>query len=365
MAEKDYYKVLGLGRNSTKEEIKKAYKNLAKKYHPDINKTDSNATEKFKEINEAAAVLADDQKRSQYDQFGSAEGFQGFDMSGFDFTDFMHGSFDFEDIFDSFFSRGFGFGDARAGQQEQGSHLRFDLEITLEEAAFGTTKKIIIPKTEACDACNGTGAESESGIRTCTACKGSGAQRVTQRTPFGIFSTTTVCKACGGTGQEIDEPCRTCHGEGVVKANKRLEVKIPAGVEDGSRLRIKNEGDAGGRGAHPGDLYVIIRVKPHRTFERKGNDIFVDVPITFVQAALGAEIEVPTLKSKATLKIPPGTQAGTVFRMRGDGIPNLHGFGTGSQNVRVVIHVPERLSRKQKELLKEFEAESEKRGFFF
>lgn len=367
MAEKDYYKALGVDRNASKEEIKKAYKRLAKKCHPDLNKSDPNAAEKFKEINEAAAVLGDDQKRAQYDQFGTAGGFQGSDFSGFDFADFMHDtSFDFGDIFDRFFNRGFGvdFEEEERGRQ-RGSNLRFDLEITLEEAAFGTAKQIIIPRLEKCEECNGTGAYSSSDIQRCPNCKGSGMMRQTGRTAFGIFSTTTVCNACNGSGETIKNPCRKCRGTGRVENKKRLEIKIPAGVEDATRLRVKGEGEAGSRGAGTGDLYVVINIKPHKIFERHGNDILVEVPITFAQLALGADMEVPTLKGKATLKIPPGTQSGTLFRMHGKGITSLHGYGTGSQNVRVVVQIPERLTKRQKELLEEFEEEGDrKKGFF-
>jgi molecular chaperone DnaJ len=369
MAEKDYYKTLGVERGASKEEIKRAYKRLAKKCHPDLNKSDPNTSEKFKELNEAAAVLGDDQKRAQYDQFGTVEGFKGFDMSGFDFTDFMHeSSSDFGDIFDRFFNRGFGFEDDgyEARGRRSGTHLRFDLEITLEEAAFGVTKKIIIPKTETCERCSGTGAESASDVQACSACKGSGIQRTTRRTPFGIFSTTTTCGVCNGTGETINNLCPVCRGSGVLEKQKSMEVKIPAGVEEGTRLRVKGEGDAGERGARPGDLFVVVRIRPHKIFERHGNDILVEVPVSFVHAALGAELEVPTLKGKATLKIPPATQSGTVFRMRGRGIPNLHGFGTGSENVRVVVQIPDRLTKRQRELLTEFDEESaKKKGTFF
>jgi molecular chaperone DnaJ len=364
MAEKDYYQILGVDRNSSKEEIKKAYKRLAKKYHPDLNKSDPGASDKFKEINEAAAVLGDDQKRAQYDQFGTSQGFQGFDMSGFDFTDFMHqSSFDFDDIFDRFFNHSY-------EQEERGSHrgsnLRFDLEITLEETAFGTTKKVAIPRTEPCARCNGTGAQSPSDVMTCSACKGSGMQRNTRRTPFGIFATTTTCRQCNGSGEVIKNPCPVCHGAGTIEQRKTLDVKIPAGVEDGTRLRVRGGGDAGSRGSEPGDLFVVIGIAPHKIFERHGNDILVEVPISFVQVALGAEIEVPTLKGKATLKVEPGTQSGTVFRMRGKGIPNLNGFGTGSENVRIIVQVPDKLTKHQRELLKEFEEESaKKKGMFF
>lgn len=360
---KDYYETLGVDRSARKEDIKRAYKRLAKKYHPDLNKSDPALADKFKEINEAAAVLGDDQKRAQYDQFGSAEGFQGGDFSGFDFADFMQGGFDFGDIFDRFFNRGFGFDEGRGAQR--GHNLRFDLEITLEESAEGITKQIVIPKLEECSHCSGTGAEKASDIETCSVCKGSGTERQTRRTPFGIFATTTTCRNCEGTGQVIKNPCLECKGQGRLEVKKRLKVNIPAGVEEGMRLRVAGEGEAGQRGSGSGDLFVVIHIKPHKILERAGNDLFMEMPITFAQAALGDEIEVPTLKGKSTLKIPPGTQPDTVFRMRGKGIPNLQGFGTGSQNVKITVQVPTRLSAKQKELLKQFEKTGKKKGIFF
>ncbi|MFH0977750.1 MAG: molecular chaperone DnaJ [Candidatus Woesearchaeota archaeon] len=358
---KDYYRTLGVDKNSTKEEVKKAYKNLAKKYHPDINKSDPNTGEKFKEINEAAAVLGDDQKRAHYDQFGTADPAPGSDFSGFDFTDFMHEqSFDFGDIFDRFFNRGFEDEDVRAA----GQNLRMDLELTLEEAATGITKNVVLQRMQTCDHCKGLGAEPGSEVKTCPVCHGSGVERQTRRTPFGIFSTTQTCRQCRGSGEVIAKPCHLCQGTGKIKKQSRLDINIPAGVEQGTRLRIRGEGEAGGHGSGTGDLFVIIHLKPHKVFERRGNDLYLEVPISFAQAALGADLEVPTLKGKATLKIPPGTQSSTVFRLRGKGIPSLHGFGTGSENVRVVVQVPEKLTKRQKELLKEFDSETGKRSLF-
>jgi molecular chaperone DnaJ len=367
MAEKkDYYNILGVDKSASKDEIKKAYKRLAKRYHPDINKSDPGASDKFKEINEAAAVLADDQKRAQYDQFGSSEGFQGFDFSGFDFADFSQDtSFDFGDIFDRFFSRGFDFDDEREDSGRGGNHLRIDLEITLEDASTGVSKQVNIPRLERCGECNGTGALSSTDIDRCSACRGAGMIRQARRTAFGIFSTTGVCSTCGGSGEVIRNPCRNCRGTGRIEKKSRLDIKIPAGVDDGTRLRVKGEGEAAARGSGVGDLFVVVRVKHHKIFERNGPDISVDVPITFGQAALGDDVEVPTLKGKATLKIPPGTQSGTVFRMRGKGIPSIHGYGTGSENVRVIVQVPEKLTRRQRELLEEFDKEGGRKGFFF
>ena len=367
---KDYYKILGVGKNATKEEIKKAYKQLAKKYHPDVNK-DGNATEKFKEINEAASVLGDDEKRAQYDQFGDAEsfkqasGFSGFDFSdfGFDFTDFA--SFDFGDIFDRFFGGGSPFGSSRRRRQpSRGADLRYDMEITLEDAAFGVEKEISIPRNEQCPECKGSGAKSESDIVECPDCGGSGVVRRTQRTPFGMFSTTTPCRKCRGEGKYIKEECPVCDGTSIVHRKRKIKIKILPGAEEGTNLRVTGEGESGGRGIAPGGLYIVLHMKEHKIFERKGDDIYVKVDIPFTLAALGGQIEVPTLEGKAKLKIPSGTQSETSFRMKGLGIPFLHGEGKGDELVKVEIEVPTKLSPKQKKLLEEFEKENKEKGFF-
>lgn len=362
---KDYYQILGVEKNATKEEIKKAYKSLAKKYHPDLNESPDSA-EKFKEINEAAAVLADDEKRSQYDQFGKTADF-GKGFEGFDFSDFMSDvggrGFDFDNIFDSFFGGGT-FGRRRRGPR-RGSDLGYDLEITLEEAAKGATKYIAIQKLEQCSKCHGSGAESEADIISCPQCNGSGIYRRTQRTPFGIISTSTTCGKCRGQGRYIKNECAECDGTGAVKTDKKLEIKVPAGAEEGTNLRIKREGEAGEKGAEAGDLYIIVHVKAHEIFERHGDDIYVKVKIPFTVAALGGEVEVTTLNEKAMLKIPPGTQNNTIFRMKGKGIPYLHGTGSGNENVEVIVEVPKKLSARQKDLLREFEKENKSdKGFF-
>lgn len=361
---KDYYKILGVSRDASRDEIKKAYKKLAKKYHPDLNK-DPEAAEKFKEINEAAAVLGDEQKRKQYDQYGTVDEQFGQNFNGFDFSSFR-GGFDFESIFDSFFGGGGMFGGGFRGRSDgSGSDLRFDLEISLEEAASGTTKKIKISKLETCPNCKGIGAESPSDIHTCTQCRGSGFIRRTRRTPFGMFATTSACDRCEGTGEEIIKKCPVCNGEGRINTKKSIEINIPAGVRTGTRLRVENEGEAGRRGAEKGDLYIVVYVKPHSIFERKEDDIYVNTKISFAQAALGTEIDVPVLGGKAKLKIPPGTQPGTIFRMKGKGITHLNGYGKGDQYVTVDVEVPEKLTKKQKELLKEFEETfKKKKGFF-
>lgn len=367
MTDKDYYDILGVKKDASKEEIKKAYKKLAKKYHPDLNKEDPDAEHKFKEINEAASVLADDSKREQYDQFGkTAENFGG--AGGFDFSNMGGQGFDFDSIFESFFGGGGGFSDifggGRGRRSRRGHDLRYDMEITLEEAAEGTTKNISIPHQVKCPECKGTGAKDESDVEECPDCKGNGFVRKTARTPFGMFSTQSVCPRCKGQGTIIKDPCLECGGDGKVSKTSRLEIKVPAGAETGTNLRVEGAGEAGERGSDPGDLYILIHVKPHKIFQRKGNDIFLEIPINFVQAALGDSIDVPTLKGKAELKIPEGTQTGTVFKMKNKGIPNLHGYGTGDQLVRVKLETPEKLSRKQKEILREFNKTLKKKSLF-
>jgi len=325
-----------------------------------VNK-DEGSEAKFKEINEAASVLGDDQKRQQYDQFGDAEAFKrssGFSSSDFNFGDFA--SFDFGDIFDQFFSGGF----TGRRRDARGGDIRADIEITLEEAAEGVVKTLSIPRIEKCATCSGTGAESEDDVKTCATCNGSGMMRRTQRTPFGMFATTSTCSECRGRGNVITKECKECDGTGLIRKTRKIEVKIPAGAEEGTNLRITNEGEFGERGGSPGDLYIIVHVKEHYTFLREGDDIHVKADLPFVIAALGGEIEVPTLEGKAKLKIPSGTQSNTVFRMKGKGIPYLHGYGKGDELVEVVITVPEKLTSKQKEILKEFDKSGKKKGWF-
>ena len=365
MAEKDYYKILGVEKGATKEDIKAAYKKLAKQYHPDLNKS-AGSTEKFKEINEAAAVLSDDQKRAQYDKFGtSGEQFQSSGFSGFDFSDIMSDiggfGFDFDSIFDNFLGGG-----GRARKRQRGSDLRYDLEIDLEDAAFGTKKSLSIPRMEECSKCKGTGAESQSDIVNCDECNGKGTTTRTQRTPFGLFSTTGACRKCKGQGKYIRSKCHQCDGRGVVRKTRTIEINIPAGATDGTNLRVSGEGEAGERGTSSGDLYVVIHVRAHKIFERHENDVYIKIHVPFTTAALGGEAEVPTLKGKASLKIPQGTQSNTILRMRGLGIPDLHSNHVGDENVEVVISVPEKLTKKQKQLLEEFEKENpeKKKGFW-
>lgn len=359
MSKRDYYEVLGVSKTATQDELKKAYRKLARKYHPDLNKDNPEAAEKFKECNEAYSVLSDDQKRAQYDQFGHAAfedggmgggggfggagGFGGFGGSGM------------EDIFDMFFGGQGGRGGSRAkAGPQRGADLRFDLEISFEEAAFGLEKEINLYRDEVCDHCHGEGAEPGSKVETCPECNGSGYVRFTQNTMFGQMVNERPCSRCKGEGKIISEPCRECHGKGTVKRNKKLKVKIPAGVDNGSRLRVSGEGEAGAKGGPSGDLYVYLYVKPHKFFERDGTTVLCEVPINIVQATLGADIKVPTLDGQVTMKIPEGTQPGKVLRIKGKGIPSLRNGSRGDQLVRIKVVVPTKLSDKQKDALRKF-----------
>ncbi len=357
MAKKDYYETLGVARNANTDDIRKAYKRLAKQYHPDLNKS-PDASEKFKEINEAASVLGDDKKRAHYDRYGTSAQGTGAGDSGFDFRDATDFGFDFDEIFNRFF-RGGSFGGQRR-RSGRGSDLRYDLEITLEEAARGVRKTIVLEKPEICPDCSGTGAKDKSDIKTCDTCHGTGFQRQTRQMPFGVFTTSAVCNTCGGQGSTIKNPCKKCRGAGRIEKEKKLEIEIPAGIEDEMRLRMNGEGEAGEKGAPPGDLYIVVNVLPHKLFEREGPDINLEIQISFAQAAIGAEIDVPTLDGKAKLKIPQGTQPGTVFRMKGKGLHDLQRGGVGSENVTILVEVPTKLSSKQKKLLEEFDRENQK-----
>lgn len=345
MSKRDYYEVLGVSRDASADEIKKAYRSLARKYHPDVNK-EPDAAEKFKEAKDAYEVLSDDQKRATYDQFGHVDPNQG--MGGGGFSDFGG----FGDIFDMFF----GGGGARRNPNapQRGNDLQYTMQIEFEEAVFGKETDIQIPRTEECDNCFGTGAKPGTKPETCGTCRGTGQQEIVQNTAFGRIVNRRVCSTCHGQGKIIREKCGVCHGSGKVKKTRKIHLRIPAGVDDGAQLRVSGEGEPGLRGGPPGDLYVVIRVKSHEFFDREGDDIYCEVPLTFAQAALGDEIEVPTLTERVKLKIPPGTQTGTYFRLRGKGVPRLRGVGAGDQHVKVTVVTPTKLSDSQKELLREF-----------
>lgn len=371
MAEKrDYYEVLGVGRNATPEEIKKAYKKLAKKYHPDLNPDSKTAEEKFKEVSEAYSVLSDDNQRARYDQFGH-EGLNGQGMGGFGgFGGFGGQGFDMGDIFSSFFGGGFGGQTRDPSAPQRGGDLRLDLTVTFEEAAKGVEKEVSVTRMEACPDCKGSGAKPGTGRETCSQCNGSGRVRLNQTTPFGQFQTVKTCSACGGSGSVIKEPCPKCSGSGRVRKHHKIKVNVPAGVDNGSRLRMQGEGEGGVNGGGNGDLFIYVTVKPHKFFKREGDNVFLEQQISFAEAALGADIEVPTLDGPVKLTIPEGTQTGTTFRLRGRGFPKLRGYGRGDQHVRVKLFTPQRLSDEQKELLRKFDStyaepvEEDKKGLF-
>lgn len=345
MSKRDYYEVLGLERNATAEEIKKSYRRLARKYHPDVNK-EPDAADKFKEVKEAYEVLSDDQKRAQYDRFGHA-GAQSQGFGGFGADDFGG----FSDIFDMFFGGG---GRRDPNAPRQGNDLQYTMTLTFEEAIFGKEADISIPSDENCHTCKGNGAKPGTKPETCKNCHGTGQLNIEQNTPFGRVVNKRVCHYCSGTGKEIKEKCPTCHGKGTVKKQKKIHIKIPAGIDDGQQIRVAGKGEAGINGGPPGDLYVVVQVRQHEFFQRDGDDIYCDMPITFAQAALGDEIEVPTVHGKVKLKIPAGIQTGKTFRLRGKGVPNVRGYGHGDQNVRIRVVTPTNLSERQKELLREF-----------
>lgn len=353
MAKRDYYEVLGVAKNSSDDEIKKAYRKLAMKYHPDRNPDNKNSEEHFKEAKEAYEMLSDTQKRAAYDQYGHA----GVDpnMGGAAGAHGFGGFADaFGDIFGDIFGQaaGAGAGRGRAGPQVyRGADLRYSMEITLEQAAHGSETQIRVPSWVSCEICHGSGAKPGTKPETCPTCNGSGAVRMSQ----GFFSIQQTCPKCHGTGTYIPDPCVNCHGAGKVKETKTLEVKIPAGIDDGMRIRSSGNGEPGVNGGPPGDLYVEIHIKPHTVFERDGDDLHCQMPIPFTTAALGGEIEVPTLAGRATFTVPDGTQSGKTFRLRGKGIKGLRSSVPGDLYVHVQVETPVKLTDPQRDLLKQFE----------
>lgn len=358
MAEKrDYYEVLGVPKTATEDELKKAHRKLAKKYHPDLNQGEKakEAEEKFKEVSEAYEVLSDPQKRQRYDQFGHAA-FDPQAGGGAGYGGFEGGFDGFGDIFESFFGGGFG-GSSRRNPNapQKGRDLQYSVELTFEQACFGAEIELNVSRTEKCEACGGSGAEKGSSPQRCTTCGGTGQVKTVQRTPFGSFQSSHPCDACRGTGQIIKDPCKTCRGQGQTRKARKIKVNVPAGIDDGQIISMRGQGDAGKNGGPAGDLLVVARVKNHKLFTRRGSDIMCDCPVTFVEATLGAEIEVPTIDGKVKYNIPEGTQSETVFRLKGKGVPRLHGNGArGDQYVTIKVEIPRNLSEKQKELLREF-----------
>lgn len=359
MADKrDYYEVLGLQKGATEDEIKKAYRRLAKENHPDLHPGDKDAENRFKEINEAYEILNDPEKRSAYDQFGFAGvdpsyaaqqggGFGGFGGGGF-------GDFDLGDIFDSFFGGGGRTRSSNASAPRKGENLRVSLELTFEEAAFGCSKEIPISRIEDCPDCKGSGCAAGTTPEICKRCGGSGSIRSQSRTAFGVMSTTTACPDCAGSGKIIHSPCPKCKGRGSVRKNTRTTVNIPAGIDDGQTLSVHGQGHKGANGGPAGDLLITVDVRPSEQFSRDGFSILYELPINIVQASLGDTVEVPTLDGKVKYNIPEGTQSGTVFRLRGKGVPHLHGGGRGDQFVTVTVETPKSLTSEQKDILRQF-----------
>ena len=362
MSEKrDYYEVLGVGKDADAKEIKKAYRKLAMKYHPDKNPGDKDAEEKFKEINEAYEVLSDEEKRSTYDRFGhdglngqggfgGGQGFGGFGGSGF-------GGFEdiFGDIFGSSFGGGFGGSSSRRRGPKRGADIRQSVTISFEDAAFGKKIKVKINRSEECEECHGSGARPGTSKKTCPTCHGSGTVQSVQRTPFGNIASQRTCSTCDGEGEINESPCNKCHGKGSIRKTKTIEVDIPAGIDDGQMIKLSGQGEVGEKGGPRGDLYIVVNVQKHDIFTREGYDVYIEMPIRFTQAALGDKLEVPTLDGKVSYTLPEGTQTGTVFRLREKGIPKLRSNSRGDQYVKVIIDTPKKLNDEQKELLRKFD----------
>ena len=370
MAEKrDYYEVMGVPKNASEDEIKKTYRKLAKKYHPDLHPGDKEAEAKFKELNEAYEVLSDKDKRARYDQFGQAGVDPNFGggAGGSPFT----GNINIDDIFNSVFD-GFGFGGfggfgggrrANPNTPRRGSDSESTVNISFEEAAKGCVKTIDYEQIDECPECHGTGGQGGAAAKTCPQCNGSGQVRVSQRTPFGVVQTSRNCDRCGGSGRVIDNPCPACGGSGRTRKQKAIEISIPAGIDNEQVLNVTGKGNAGTNGGPSGDLHVFVSVRPHPIFERKGNDVWCEMPITFPQAALGAEVTVPTIDGRVSYQVHAGTQPGDVFKLKSLGIPKLGGRGRGDQYVRITVEVPKNLSQKQKDILKDFESSGEDKNY--
>ena len=350
---RDYYEVLGVGRGASEDEIKKAYRKLAKANHPDLHPGDKDAEARFKEINEAYEVLSDADKKARYDQFGHAGVDPNFGAGGGGFD----GSFDFGDlgdIFGSFFGGGFGGSQRTRTGPQRGESLRLGLTISFEEAAFGCEKSVTVERMEPCDACHGNGCAPGTSPETCPDCHGTGTVQVRRQTPMGVFATSSPCAKCGGKGRIIHQPCKDCHGTGFVRRRKTIQASIPAGIDNGQTISIRGQGHAGKNGGPAGDLLITITVRPHELFRREGTSVLCEAPITFAQAVLGAELEIPTIDGKVKYTLPEGTQSGTTFRLKGKGIPSLNGRGRGDQYVTVYIETPRNLNKEQKEALKKF-----------
>ena len=341
-SKRDYYEVLAVERNADADALKKAFRKQAMQYHPDRNPGDKEAEDKFKESSEAYEVLSDPDRRARYDRFGH-QGVEGFGGSG------GFNNVNINDIFGEIFGDIFGGGRSRGRARNRGADLRYNLELTFEEAAFGSEVTVKIPRPKRCEACEGTGSKSKQ-QRQCPTCGGAGEVRFTQ----GFFAVSRACSQCNGTGNVVQDPCKSCKGSGKLESETSLQVKIPGGVDTGTRVRLAGEGEIGEHGGPPGDLYVVVHVKEHPLFVREEYEVLCEVPISFTSAALGAQIDVPTLDGKVKMKIPAGTQSGKVFRLKGKGIPHLHGSGRGDQHVRVTVETPTELSEKQRELLEQF-----------
>ena len=353
---RDYYEVLGVSRGASEDEIKKAYKKMARKYHPDLNPGDKTAEEKFKEVNEAYEVLSDADKKARYDQYGHAGVDPNFGAGGFGGG--FAGSFDFGDlgdIFGSFFGGGFGGGRrTNPNAPQRGESIRMSIAISFEEAAFGCEKAVTVERYETCDTCHGNGCAPGTSPEVCPDCHGTGTVQVRRQTPMGVFATSSPCPKCGGKGRIIHQPCKDCRGSGMVRKKKTIQASIPAGIDNGQTISIRGQGNAGKNGGPAGDLLITITVRPHELFRREGTSVLCEAPITFTQAVLGAELEIPTIDGKVKYTLPEGTQSGTTFRLKGKGIPSINGRGRGDQYVTVYIETPKNLNKEQKEALKKF-----------